>query len=111
MFVLVMDTEISCSFKSKRHRDTQILDIWIVGICVQQLTDAFFEFEDEKAAWALLRSNHDAECQRLDKEITKLINQLDQVGYPDAFHISDAWGICYNALEADFGFSVMLTCS
>ncbi|CAN5975935.1 unnamed protein product [Sphagnum jensenii] len=36
----------------------------------QQLTDAFFEFEDEKAAWALLRSNHDAdledqqECQR-----------------------------------------------
>jgi hypothetical protein len=78
---------------------------------VQQLTDAFFEFEDEKAAWALLRSNHDAECQRLDQEITKLINQLDQVGYPDAFHISDAWGTCYNALEADFGFSEMLTCS
>jgi hypothetical protein len=61
---------------------------------VQQLTDAFFEFEDEKAAWALLRSNHDAECQRLDQEITKLVNQLDQVGYPDAFHISNAWGIC-----------------
>jgi chromosome segregation ATPase len=58
---------------------------------VQQLTDAFFEFEDEKAAWALLRSNHDTECQRLDQEITKLINQLDQLqkSYKDATTAKD----------------------
>ncbi len=51
----------------------------MVGICVQELTDAYFDFEEEKARWASLEDNHDGECQGLGQEITKLHNQLEQV--------------------------------
>lgn len=77
----------------------------MVGICVQELTDAYFEFEEEKARWASLEDNHDGECQRLGQEITKLHNQLEQVDYPDLFCIgslclpfSSADNICHEIL-------------
>ncbi len=76
---------------------------------MQELTDAYFEFEEEKARWASLEDNHDGECQRLGQEITKLHNQLEQVDYPDLFCIgnlclpcSSADNICHEILTQFF---------
>jgi DNA repair exonuclease SbcCD ATPase subunit len=50
--------------------------IQMVGICVQELTDAYFDFEEEKTRWASLEDNHAGECQGLGQEITKLHNEV-----------------------------------
>jgi hypothetical protein len=68
----------------------------MMGICVQELTDAYFEFEEEKARWASLEDNHDGERQRLGQEITKLHNQLEQVDYPALFCIGSLFTMLFS---------------
>lgn len=55
------------------------LELGLLDLQLQQLIDAHFQFEEEKAAWASQSDDHNAKCRELDQEIADLIKQRQQV--------------------------------